>query len=406
MTDVFPTIRASIQQISSELATGGLGLLVFDLTPLAVIEEKYGSQVFQKVRHQSLQLLKQQCGKAVREKDAVFLNEPDGLRVIFLLERNGIGHGLLSEQLRSLREDLERTLLPMIARLALPYFKSLPRFSLGQALAIHNPLIHPVRLLARAVSEALEYAALQQRIADMQVRERMQDIVVGERILTAYQPIFELPGRQVFGYEALSRGAPGCGLESAVALFAAAEEHSLLNELDRLCRRRALLLASRLPATTNVFVNILPAAIRDPEFKGKYLADFLEGAGLPPQRIVIEITERLVIENHGLFEEEMSYYTNLGMCFAIDDVGAGYSGLETIAGLRPAFLKIDMSLIRDLQSSLTKREMVSAILSMGNAIGARVIAEGIQSNDELRSVESLGVELGQGYILGRPTTVY
>ena len=109
-----------------------------------------------------------------------------------------------------------------------------------------------------------------------------------------------------------------------------------------------------------------------------------------------------MIENYSLFREAMSYYTDLGMCFAVDDVGAGYSGLEAIARLKPHFLKIDMSLVRDVHVSTVNREMVKAILSLGEGIGATVIAEGIQSDDEARVLQAMGIAYGQGFHLARP----
>ena len=93
---------------------------------------------------------------------------------------------------------------------------------------------------------------------------------------------------------------------------------------------------------------------------------------------------------------------DLGMAFAVDDVGAGYSGLESIAKLKPQFLKIDISLVRDLHVSLVNREMVKAIVSLGHGIGSTVIAEGIQVEEEVQALRSLGVEYGQGYYLARP----
>jgi len=173
-------------------------------------------------------------------------------------------------------------------------------------------------------------------------------------------------------------------------------------ELDRLCRRRALLATGRIPSNARVFVNTLPATIRDPQFRGKPLIDFLGRAQVSPDRIVIEITEKLVIENYSLFRETMAYFTDLGMSFAVDDVGAGYSGLESIARLKPHFLKIDISLVRDVHSSLVNQEMVKAIISLGTGIGATVIAEGIHTEDETRTLQEMGVNYGQGYFLARP----
>jgi EAL domain-containing protein (putative c-di-GMP-specific phosphodiesterase class I) len=160
--------------------------------------------------------------------------------------------------------------------------------------------------------------------------------------------------------------------------------------------------SSRVPSSAKIFVNTLPTTIRDPQFRGKPLIDFLDKAQVSPDRIVLEITEKLVIDNYNLFREAMAYFTDLGMAFAVDDVGAGYSGLESIARLKPAYLKIDIALVRDVHASLVNREMVKAIFTMGKAIGAGVIAEGIQTQDEANALQAMGIVWGQGYLLARP----
>jgi EAL domain-containing protein (putative c-di-GMP-specific phosphodiesterase class I) len=102
----------------------------------------------------------------------------------------------------------------------------------------------------------------------------------------------------------------------------------------------------------------------------------------------------------------MHSFIELGFSFAIDDVGAGYSGLETVAALKPNYLKIDMSLVRDVHQKRVSQQVVKAILEMGTGIGATVIAEGIQTQDEADAVRSLGVRFGQGYLFGRPVDPY
>jgi EAL domain-containing protein (putative c-di-GMP-specific phosphodiesterase class I) len=300
------------------------------------------------------------------------------------------------------RSRLIASLAPNLARAGFPYIKNPPPVEVGYAMAVHNPLIHPERILRRAVDDALDYAAHSRRAEQILVRERLQDIILRERVVTAYQPIMRLKERTVLGFEALSRGPRGSGLEGADALFGAATEHNLLVELDRLCRKRALLSSGRIPSNAKIFVNTLPATIRDPQFRGKALIDFLHKAQVAPDRIVIEITEKLVIDNYNLFRETMAYFTDLGMSFAVDDVGAGYSGLEAIARLKPTYLKIDMLLVRDVHVSLVNREMVKAIIALGQGIGSQVIAEGIQTDDEVRALGDMGVDWGQGYVLARP----
>jgi EAL domain-containing protein (putative c-di-GMP-specific phosphodiesterase class I) len=294
------------------------------------------------------------------------------------------------------------SLAPSLARAAFPYLKTPPRIEVGYGMAVYNPLVHPERSVRAAYHHALRQAAHQRQADELLMRERLLDIILRERIVTAFQPIMDLKTRSVLGYEALSRGARGSGLEPADALFGAAESHELLVELDRLCRQRALLSSSRIPSTAKIFVNTLPGTIRDPGFRGKALIDFLDRAQVSPDRIVIEITEKLVIDNYTLFREAMTYYTDLGMSFAVDDVGAGYSGLESIARLKPTFLKIDIALVRDVHASLVNREMVKAIVAMGRGIGATVIAEGIHAEEEARALLSMGVSWGQGYLLARP----
>ena len=304
--------------------------------------------------------------------------------------------------LRAVRARMLASLVPSVARAAFPYFKTPPRLEVGYGIAIYNPLLHPERIVQRAVAEALDFAAHQKKADAITVLERLQDILLREKVITAYQPILRMKEGTVMGFEALSRGPRGSGLEAADTLFEAAADHNLLIELDRLCRRRALLSSGRIPSTSKIFVNTLPATIRDPQFRGKPLIEFLDKAQVAPDRIVIEITEKLVIEHYGLFREAMAYFTDLGMSFAVDDVGSGYSGLESIAKLKPTFLKIDISLVRDVHVSRVNQAMVQAIISLGRNIGAKVIAEGIQTEEETQHLKGMGVDYGQGHFLARP----
>jgi len=404
MSEPIVPYHERVPELAKELAErGSLGILVIDASTLGAIEYQYGAEAYEEVRRRVFKLLSEQQGKDYRAGDILTLDEPRGLRFILFLERKRRRTlPLTTADLKAARARLVSSLVPNLARTGFPYLKVSPRIEVGHGLAIHNPLVHPERILSRAFRDALSFATYQRRGEELQVLERLQDIILRERVITAYQPILRLKDKTVLGFEALSRGARGSGLETADALFGAATTHELLLELDRLCRARALLSSGRIPSNAKLFVNTLPATIRDPQFRGKPLIDFLDRAQVSPERIVIEITEKLVIENYGLFREAMAYFTDLGMSFAVDDVGAGYSGLEAIARLKPAFLKIDNVLVRDVHSSLVNREMVKAIISLGLGIGATVIAEGIQTEEETQALQSVGIDYGQGYFLARP----
>jgi len=404
LNEPFPPYHEKIEELRAQLADrGSLGLVVLDLAPLAALEFEYGSEPYEEVRQRLFRVFTEQRGRDYRNGDIVALNEPSGLLFLLFLDRKRRSSvPITPADLRAVRLRLSSALVPALARCVFPYFKAPMRIEIGHALALQNPLVEAERIVRRAILEAVENAAHYRRVEEVALRERLQDVIVRDRLITAYQPILRLADRGLLGFEALSRGARGTGLEAADLLFGAATKHELLLELDRLCRSRALLHSGRVPSNAKLFINTLPATIRDPQFRGRPLITFLDRAQVAPSRIVLEITEKLVIENYGLFREAMAYYTDLGVSFAVDDVGAGYSGLESIASLKPAYLKIDIALVRDVHASVVNREMVKAIIAMGRGIGATVIAEGIQHEDEVKALAGMGIEYGQGYFLARP----
>lgn len=399
-----PSWHEQLDTLAAQLATdGSLGLVTFDVGALGEVERDYGADAWSEVRQRVLDVLEEQRGKDYRRTDVMVVDQPHGLVfMLFLGPKRRRDAPLTPLDLRAARTRLALVLAPALARTAFPYRKAPPRIETGAALALHNPLRHPAGVIERALHEAREAAAHFRRAEHMAERERLLDVLVRERVTTAYQPIQLLGNRALLGFEALARGARGSGFEGAELLFQAAAEHDYLLELDRLCRSKALLNSGRIPSTARLFINTLPTTIRDPHFRGRPLIEFLERAQVAPERIVIEITEKLVIDNYSLFREALSYYTDLGMRFAVDDVGSGYSGLELIARLKPHFLKIDISLVRDVHVSVVNRAMVQAIVALGRGIGATVIAEGIQSDEEVRALQAMGVGYGQGFYLARP----
>jgi EAL domain-containing protein (putative c-di-GMP-specific phosphodiesterase class I) len=388
---------------------GSLGVLVLDASPLAAIEHEYGAAAYEEVRQRVFKILDESRGKDYRQGDILCIDRPRGLRFLFLLDRKRRRTVPLSvADLRIARQRVVSSLLPKLSRVGFPYLKEAPNpevaYDVGYGLAINNPLLHAASVIERATDDALAQAANARRAEELGVLERLQDILLRERVRTDYQAIFRMQEGTIMGFEALSRGPKGSGLELPDILFKEAKKHEIDVELDRLCRRRALLSSGRVPSNAKLFVNTLPATMRDPQFRGKALIDLLEKANVSPERIVIEITEKEVIDKFEMFRETTAYFTDLGMSFAVDDVGTGHSGLESIAKLRPSYLKIDIALVRDVHLvGGVNRTMVKAIIDIGHAIGAKVIAEGIEKVEDMQVLrDALEVDFGQGYHLGRP----
>ncbi len=224
----------------------------------------------------------------------------------------------------------------------------------------------------------------------------IQRILARKALDFAFQPIFDVRTGTIYGYEALCRpdSTVFCG---PMELFQAAVQETRIWELGRLTRD---ILASRLetlPTEMMVFVNVHPAELGDPVF--------LQGASKLSHfanRIVFEVTERASIPDFRRFRSVLDELRSLGFRFAVDDLGAGYASLNSVALLEPSFLKIDMTMIRDITSSVTQVRLVRRIVDFANDQAIFVVAEGIETQAEAETVIELGCHLLQGFLFGPP----
>jgi EAL domain-containing protein (putative c-di-GMP-specific phosphodiesterase class I) len=276
-----------------------------------------------------------------------------------------------------------------------------PSVNVGYSVVLYSPLVREGRQILVLLEEALECAALREKLRSRQQREMLIEVMMNRRIWTAFQPLVEIESGKVMGYEGLSRGPRGSDVESPAALFGLAARHGLTEELERACRKQAFVDWEFFGSPARLFINTIPATVRDPSFLGRGVLDFL-GSRLSPRMVTLEITEHEVIQNMSLYREAMHSFLELGFTFAIDDLGAGYSGLESLATLGASYLKIDMGLVRDVHQRRISRQVVKAIVELGSGVGATVIAEGIETREEADTLLDLGIHYGQGYLFGRP----
>lgn len=235
-----------------------------------------------------------------------------------------------------------------------------------------------------------------------QLVEEFNKILANGSITSLFQPIIDLKTGEVFGYESLSRGPEHTYFFSPLTLLKFAEDQNKLWELEQLFRIKALQKAQKMPPNVLLFLNVDPNVIKSANFRKGFTKDFSMENGIVPDSIVFEITERTAIQDYKGFKQVLEYYTEQGYMIAIDDVGAGYSGLKTILETHPHFLKIDMDLIRNIHQDSFKQEMIKALVDISKTTHIKLIAEGIESKEELRTLVALGVHGGQGYYLHRP----
>ncbi len=396
--------RAHLETLREILSRqGSLGLLLIDTSSLAQIEHQYGTSAFEKVMLTARELVLGLKGDAVRREDIVCVSDHGGDSfLVFFSPSREQGQPRIAA-LRRAAEQVEAHLNRRLLRLASPYLGSLRRLGVGYALAFFNPLVMPERAISRLVEEAWSCVHVLRAQHTLQNRSDLQEVLLADQISTVFQSIVGLRRRNVLGYEALSRGPAASLYHLPARLFELAEEADLVFELDRRCRRQAFASSRQLPLDAKMFLNVLPSALYDPELQGDALVQTVEAHGLRAGRVVLEITERSAIENYDLFAAALKALNGLGFAFAVDDVGAGYSGLEKIARLEPRYLKFDRELVHSIDSSYIRREMTRALKAFADRIGSTIIAEGIESEAELATLLDLGIEFGQGFLLGRPT---
>lgn len=236
----------------------------------------------------------------------------------------------------------------------------------------------------------------------LSIATQFNDILHNREITTLYQPIINFKTNNILGWEALSRGPANSSFRSPIVLFETAEQLGSLFALEKLCRESAFNSAGEFSEGQKLFLNIHPRTMADPEFSPGKTAELMEQAGLTPNNIVFEITEQHSVQDFYLFYRTLDHYRNQGFQVAVDDAGAGYAGLSTIAELQPEFIKLDKSLITNVHKDPVKRALVETTVTFADKIGSKIIAEGIETKAQAVCLMDKGVHCGQGYFLARP----
>jgi EAL domain-containing protein (putative c-di-GMP-specific phosphodiesterase class I) len=214
----------------------------------------------------------------------------------------------------------------------------------------------------------------------------------------AFQPIVDIEARQVFSYEALIRGP---GNEPAYQILKQVSPERL-HAFDQRARALAIVLATRLRIGCHLNLNFLPQSLHSSAVSILSTLEAAKQTDLPIERIILEVTEGEAIADQAGFAELINEYRGLGMKVAIDDFGAGYSGLNLLANFQPDQIKLDMALVRDIERHGPRQAIVRAICQACYELGIDVIAEGVETVEEYRWLANIGVRLYQGYLFAKP----
>ena len=396
----FPTLPVMIEQARDALERRGeLTVLYIHFVWYEKIEEIYGWQKLDDVLETTAVAVREFYSHEhpMAENMMMVSHIADDDFILFTQVPSSLDAA--ERRLRALSERLERHLRSTVEDQHGEDIATLCGIYVGAATFFRNPKIRTERLIYRGIREAAQAA----RGAEQWERTRkvsdLKATIRDEAVFIEYHPIIVTATEEIYGFEALARGVRR-ELRSPEVLFEVAEEANLVWELSRLLRRRAVAgIMDDLKDDQFLFLNIDPHDFDDPTFRS---LDPEELGITDPGRVVLEITERTAIKDYPRFQEYLARFRELGFRFAVDDAGSGYAGLGSIANLAPDYIKLDISLIANIDSNFLKQNLVETMVQFAECQGAQVIAEGVERREEFETIRSLGVHFTQGFLFHRP----
>jgi len=234
------------------------------------------------------------------------------------------------------------------------------------------------------------------------------DIVDSHSLNCVFQPIIDIKRKRICAFEGLVRGPFNSALYHPLNLFKVADEQGVLYELDTFARIETIKSFAEQAAQDehlHLFLNISINAVMNPAHQKGITLDALKRFGLPPERVVIEITELQPVDNFEAFVTAINYYRSIGFKVAIDDLGSGYNGLRIWSEIRPDFVKIDRHFVSDIHLHDDKRMFMETLMTLAKSTQTKVVAEGVETEKELEVLTQLGVDLVQGFLFKKPEEI-
>ena len=376
-----------------------LGVLFVDVEQYSHIEEAYGWEVFDGLLRDTGQALRRMLGTVFATEDFVAVNRAGGsdFYVFTSLEPGPEPVARLQRKARQVEESLRGTLDEAFG----PRIHKRIGVFVGHSVIHSNPQMRVERVVYRALREAITVASTKEEERQAILLETFKDILRRGRIRTVYQPIFSLSSLDLFGHEALSRGPVDTAFESPELLFSFAGENETIWELEQLCIGSS---AARYQAHSGplLFINVEADSVTALAARGEQALPALFALR---DKVVLEVTERSAIRDVPVFRDALRELRRQGFRIAIDDAGSGYASLQSIAELRPNFLKVANTLVTGLHTDTIKRDVVEMLVNLAKRIEAVCVAEGIETPQDLEECRRLGIPYGHGFYLAVPEEV-
>ncbi len=251
---------------------------------------------------------------------------------------------------------------------------------------------------AVAYHPTMETGALEKKQLESGLRRAIEN---GNELKVFYQPVVRASDLSIVGFEALARWeSPEFGSVSPSLFIPVAEETGLIHDIGRLIVNQACRDLVRWPGY-RMAVNVSPVQLRDPSFAGD-LGAIVRSHGLTPDRFELELTEGILVNNPTIAKRKLAMLKEYGFTLALDDFGTGFSSIGYLRQFPFDILKVDRSFVRDIGMNATANALIQSLVSLGDALGLSVIAEGIENEDQLKLLRLIQCEFVQGFMISRP----
>jgi len=397
----FPTIPIVIDDVRKNIESfKKIGIIYVDI--MESIETIHGWQKFDEILLRLADILKGLHSDLMHGNDIIAMKASRaGGFVIFVFSKD-TDEEVDEDFMQMLMDTLHERIFTRTEDLRRKYLFPKTICHIGTDFLYFDPVVRFERNLYSAIERARNNAYTQATNFWERRNQELKRIIINNDIRTVFQPILNLKTGEIIGYEALTRIASVEFFNDAETLFSFAVQTEMILELERICRKSAVKMVKYALKNKKLFLNVSAKGVLDPEFADGKFMQGVQDTGHSVKDVVLEITERLAIKDINYFKDAVKKLESSGFSVAIDDVGAGYSTLHTIAELKPSYLKYDMALIRDINKHAIKRDLLESLVPFAKKIDSIIIAEGIETKGEFEVLKDIGIEYGQGFFFAKP----
>lgn len=390
-----PTLAVVVEELRGLIERGEtLQVFCLEVEPLFRLGERNHWDSFDVLRREFVRGMRVMV-TPILGNDAVIATSHSGANDFYCFARD---HGGAMNQTQVARE-LERNARAVLKSIEIdPIIADEVTIFAGGTVTERQPLFAP-RILYNAVREAKDSAEKRETRYYSALRERLIRAVRERAISTVFQPVIDLRSREIVGYEALSRGPKATEIENPEVIFEIARDFDLVWELETVCIENVQPWLTDVCSRGYLFFNLESHFIQQLQQRGSDVFDAFVNCR---HNVVIEVTERSAIRDYGTFRRTLHELKAMGFKIAIDDCGSGYATLEAVAELQPDYLKVGHSLFNNVHHDPIRRRIVDLVARCADTIGAKTIAEAIETEEQLQVCEEIGIDYGQGYLFAEP----